>query len=129
VPDLAQLGDAVRAVDPGQVITVGALPITCLHTPGHTRGSQCLACGGAVFTGDTLFVNACGRCDLPGGDAGQLFDSLHTVLGALDDATVVYPGHHYGDVPVSSLGRERANNPYLQLTQRQQFVAHRSRPR
>jgi hydroxyacylglutathione hydrolase len=126
---LSVLGRAVRPVDPGEVVTVGSLPITCIHTPGHTQGSQCLLCGRALFSGDTLFVGACGRCDLPGGDADQLFDSLHRVLGALGDDTTLYPGHDYGEVPVSTLGRERAHNPYLQFTTQQDFVAHRNRPR
>jgi glyoxylase-like metal-dependent hydrolase (beta-lactamase superfamily II) len=123
------LGDAVRPVGHGEVIAVGPLPVTCVHTPGHTPGSQCLACGASLFSGDTLFVNACGRCDLPGGDAGQLFESLHRVLAPLGDETTLYPGHDYGDVPVSTLGRERRLNPYLALTQRSDFVAYRLRPR
>lgn len=122
-------GHAVRPVAPGEVVDVGALPVRCLHTPGHTVGAQCLACAGALFSGDTLFVNACGRCDLPGGDAGTLRDSLFDVLGRLPDETRLLPGHDYGDVPVSSLGRERAQNPYLRARTREEFIALRSRPR
>lgn len=129
LPWLSAFKGAVRGVQPGEVVQVGSLPITCLHTPGHTPGSQCLWCGGALFSGDTLFVNACGRCDLPGGDAGQMFDSLHRVLAPLEDATVLYPGHDYGDVPVSSLGRERARNPYFSLKELGAFVEYRLRPR
>lgn len=128
-PVLRDLGDVLRPVAPGEVVTVGGLPVTCVHTPGHTVGSQCLSCGGALFSGDTLFVNACGRCDLPGGDAGVLRDSLFDVLGRLGDETVLYPGHDYGDVPVSSLGRERARNPYFRTRTRDEFIALRSRPR
>jgi hydroxyacylglutathione hydrolase len=122
-------GDAVRPVGPGEVVELGGLEVTCIHTPGHTPGSQCLLCAGHLVSGDTVFVDACGRCDLPGGDAAQMFDSLHRVLGALDDATVLLPGHDYGEVPVSSLARERAHNPYLQLTALDAFLAHRLRPR
>jgi hydroxyacylglutathione hydrolase len=103
--------------------------VTCVHTPGHTPGSQCLWCRGALVSGDTVFVNACGRCDLAGGDATQMFDSLQRVLGALPQETVLYPGHDYGDVPVSSLSRERRLNPYFQLTDLEAFIAHRNRPR
>ncbi len=124
---LRDLGDVVRPVAPGEVVEVGGLPVTCVLTPGHTVGSQCLWCGGALFSGDTLFVNACGRCDLPGGDAATLRDSLFDVLGRLPDETTLFPGHDYGDVPVSSLGRERTHNPYLQ--RRDDFIALRSRPR
>lgn len=122
-------GGALAPVTPGEVIRVGALEVTCVHTPGHTPGSQCLACRGALVSGDTVFVNACGRCDLTGGDAAQMFDSLQRVLGALPGETVLYPGHDYGDVPVSSLARERERNPYFRLTDLEAFVAHRNRPR
>jgi hydroxyacylglutathione hydrolase len=124
-----KLGSAVRRVAPGEVISVGPLEVTCVHTPGHTPGSQCLWCRGALVSGDTVFVNACGRCDLSGGDASQMFDSLQRVLGALPAETLLYPGHDYGDVPVSSLSRERAQNPYFQLGHLEAFVAHRNRPR
>jgi glyoxylase-like metal-dependent hydrolase (beta-lactamase superfamily II) len=124
-----KLGSAVRPVAPGEVLTVGAAELTCVHTPGHTPGSQCLWTRQALVSGDTVFVNACGRCDLSGGDAGQMYDSLHRVLGVLPADTALYPGHDYGDVAVSSLGRERSHNPYFQLTRLEAFVAHRNRPR
>jgi glyoxylase-like metal-dependent hydrolase (beta-lactamase superfamily II) len=124
-----KLGSAVRRVSPGAVVTVGPLEITCVHTPGHTPGSQCLHCRNALVSGDTVFVNACGRCDLGGGDPAQMFDSLHRVLGTLPATTVLYPGHDYGDVPVSTLGREREQNPYFRLSDLPGFLAHRNRPR
>lgn len=120
---------ALRPVEPGAVVPVGTLRVTCLWTPGHTPGSQCLWSDGALFSGDTVFVGACGRCDLPGGDARQLFDSLHRVLGPLSDETRLYPGHDYGDVAVSTLGRERALNPYFRQRAVDDFVLYRLRPR
>jgi glyoxylase-like metal-dependent hydrolase (beta-lactamase superfamily II) len=125
--DLGEFKGALVAVGPGDEVKVGPLAITLIHTPGHTPGSQCLHCGGAVFTGDTLFVDHCGRGDLPGGDVHQLFHSLHRVLGALPGETSVYPGHDYGAVPVSSLARERAQNPYLVRTREEDFRAYRLR--
>lgn len=122
-------GAAVKPQGPNAAVQVGRATLHLLHTPGHTPGAQCVACGGALFSGDTLFVNACGRCDFPGGSAATLFHSLRQVLGALPDSTVLYPGHDYGDVKVSSLGRERASNPYLQLPTEAAFVAYRMRPR
>jgi glyoxylase-like metal-dependent hydrolase (beta-lactamase superfamily II) len=118
---------AVRACDPGQRVQLAGLEVSCLHTPGHTPGAQCLHCGGAVFTGDTLFVNACGRCDFAGSDPRAMHRSLFEVLGALDDATTVFAGHDYGDVKVSSLAREKANNPYYQLRAVDDFVRWRMR--
>jgi glyoxylase-like metal-dependent hydrolase (beta-lactamase superfamily II) len=129
-PDaFAGFRSSVRQVEPGEVVRVGALEVTCLHTPGHTPGSQCLWCGGLLASGDTLFVGACGRCDLPGGDVGALFDSLHRVLAQVGDEVELLPGHDYGDVPRSTLGRERARNPYLLERERAAFIALRSRPR
>lgn len=126
---LRELGSAVKPVGPGEVVKVGPAELTLIHTPGHTPGSQCVLCAGALISGDTVFVNACGRCDFPGGSPEQMFDSLHRVLGALPDDTKLYPGHDYGDVAVSSLGREREQNPYFKLGEVGQFLAHRMRPR
>ncbi len=120
---------AVKPVGPGDVVKVGPLELKLIHTPGHTPGSQCVYCGGALVSGDTVFVNACGRCDFPGGSAEQMFDSLHRVLGGLPGETVLYPGHDYGDVPVSSLAREREKNPYFQLGAVGEFLKYRMRPR
>jgi glyoxylase-like metal-dependent hydrolase (beta-lactamase superfamily II) len=126
---LRGFGDALVTGEPGEVVQVGPLAVTCLHTPGHTPGSQCFACGGSVFTGDTLFINGCGRCDLAGGDPRQMFDSLHRVLGRLPNETRVYPGHDYADVPVSTIGVEKAKNPYFRRSEIEDFVAFRMRPR
>lgn len=127
-PELHQFAGALKAVGPGAQVKIGPLEVTLLHTPGHTPGSQCVHCGGALFSGDTLFVEHCGRCDLPGGDANLMFDSLHRVLGALPDQTALYPGHHYGSVPVSTLAHERRHNPYLLRPRREDFLDYRLRP-
>jgi hydroxyacylglutathione hydrolase len=122
-------GDALRTVGPGDLIEVGPLGARALHTPGHTPGSQCLWAGGAVVSGDTAFVNGCGRCDLNGGDPDALYRTVQSVLLALPEETKLLPGHDYGDVPVSTLGRERAQNPYFQFHDVASFVAYRMRPR
>ncbi len=141
--DIPRLGAEVRGeaagVDGGETIQVGPLGLRALHTPGHTPGSTTwqVAAGassapgeaGAIFSGDTLFVNACGRCDFAGGDPEQMFRSLRR-LRELGDDTTLYPGHDYGDVPVSSLGREAGHNPYFPLlSDLEKFVAFRMRPR
>lgn len=125
---LKNLGDAVKPVGPGEVVEAAGLRLSCVHTPGHTPGSQCLHVDGALVTGDTLFMGACGRCDLPGGDPEKMFDSLGR-LRALDPSTVVYPGHDYGETPSNKLGAEIAVNPYLQAAARDAFVSLRMRPR
>lgn len=126
---LSEFSAALRVVEPGERVKIAGTELSCLHTPGHTPGSQCLHCEGALFSGDTLFVNACGRCDFPGSDPRQMHDSLFNVLGSLDGATTLYAGHDYGDVTVSSLSRERQRNPYFQLPAVEDFVRFRMRPR
>lgn len=121
----SEVEGAVRHIAPGGTVRLGGVDVRCLHTPGHTPGSHCLSCGGSVFTGDTLFVNACGRCDFEGSDVVKMHQSLFDVLGSLNSETVVFPGHDYGDVKVSSIGREKANNPYYQLPKLEDFIARR----
>lgn len=126
---LKAFAGALKPVSPGERLTVGGLEIECVHTPGHTPGAQCLHCGGGLFSGDTLFVNACGRCDFGGSDPKAMYDSLFNVLGRLEGSTALYPGHDYGDVRVSSLARERERNPYFQLRDPDAFVKHRMTPK
>jgi hydroxyacylglutathione hydrolase len=108
-------GSAVKATEEGTTISVGHIAITCMHTPGHTPGSQCFVAGGAIFTGDTLFVDGCGRVDLPGSDPAKMVASLAR-LAALDPAIVVYPGHDYGGAPKATVGELLRSNPYLRAT-------------
>ena len=98
----------------GDVIQIGAETLRVLHTPGHSQGSMCLLGGGFVFTGDTVFVGAVGRTDLPGGSWDVMAKSIRDKILTLPDETVVMPGHNYGSAPKSTVGRERATNPYLQ---------------
>jgi len=104
--------EAHRLVTDGDVIQIGQTSLKVIHTPGHTPGSICLYGEGNLFTGDTLFVGAVGRTDLKGGSFETLLDSLRKVLSLPPD-TRVWPGHDYGDAPVSTLARERKTNPYM----------------
>ncbi|MDQ3352816.1 MAG: MBL fold metallo-hydrolase [Actinomycetota bacterium] len=91
----AGVGEAdLVAHGPGDVVTVGGVDITLVHTPGHTPGSQCFLVDGRLVAGDTLFLEGCGRTDLPGADASAMFDSLRT-LAELPATTVLFPGHRY----------------------------------
>ena len=112
---------SLRLVDDGDTIAVGGMQATVIHTPGHTPGSQCLLVQGHLLTGDTLFVQACGRWDLPGGDVAALFGSL-TRLKQLDGQTVVCPGHDYGPQPTSTIAEEQRTNPFLQPGTREDFL-------
>ncbi len=124
-PNLQELGGAVVGVDPGQEVSIGALKIRCLHTPGHTPGAHCLLAEDAVLTGDTVFVNAWGRSDLRGGDPEAMYRSITEVLMKLPDETRLFPGHDYGDVPVSSIRREKEHNPYFRCPTLDAFLAYR----
>ena len=99
----------------GDRVRVGEVEITLLHTPGHTPGSQCFLLGNRLISGDTLFVQGCGRVDLPGGDPEEMYRTLTGRLAALPEDTVLYPGHDYGPTPTSTLGEERRSNTYLRV--------------
>ena len=88
--------DLIKA-ESGDKIDVGGMEIQLLHTPGHTPGSQCFLVDDRIVSGDTLFIGACGRVDLPGGNAEQLYYSLTQKLMALPDDTILFPGHNYSD--------------------------------
>jgi hydroxyacylglutathione hydrolase len=128
--DLRRLaGDALVPLAPGDSVEVGPARFRCLHTPGHTPGSHCLWAEDALVSGDTLFINGCGRCDLRGGDPAAMYRSLSQVLMALPDDTRLLPGHDYGDVPHAPLGEVRRHNPYFAFPDVASFVAFRMRPR
>ena len=95
------------------LIAVGGVEVTMLHTPGHTPGSTCFLCQDNLISGDTLFLTGCGRTDLPGGNADQLYDSLTNTIGKLPAKTMLYPGHHYDPAESATLDVVRKNNPYL----------------
>ena len=94
------------------IITIGASCLKTIHTPGHTPGGICLYDQGHVFTGDSLFVQAVGRTDLPGGSSAQLLQSIKEKIYTLPGATIVWPGHDYGPTPSSSIADEIRNNPF-----------------
>ena len=96
--------------DSGDTVLVGEIPIELIHTPGHTPGSQCFYVADRLVAGDTLFLQGCGRTDLPGGDPAQLYESLTKRLAKVPDTAVLYPGHLYSPEPHASMGETRATN-------------------
>ena len=94
----------------GDEVHVGAVTVELVHTPGHTPGSQCFAVAGRLVSGDTLFLDGCGRTDLPGGDPEQMYESLTTRLARFGDDVVLYPGHLYSPEPSATLGETRRRN-------------------
>ena len=109
-------------VDDGSTIQLGSLNIKIIHTPGHSKDAVCLLVENKLFTGDTLFVGSCGRIDLPGGNASELYDSLFGKLSKLDDHIEIYPGHDYGNKPSSTLGDEKKTNHVLKPRTREEFM-------
>ena len=108
-PEAVTIDEALR--DAG-VLKTGAIEATVMHTPGHTQGSVCLyfPAEKMLLAGDTLFAGSIGRTDLPGGNYRQILTSLHQRVLALPDETRVVPGHG----PATTIGDERATNPFLQ---------------
>jgi glyoxylase-like metal-dependent hydrolase (beta-lactamase superfamily II) len=107
VTDLSARDLAVH--DPGDVVTVGDVRIELVHTPGHTPGSQCFLVDGRLVSGDTLFLDGCGRTDLPGSDADAMYESLQ-LLARLPEDTIVYPGHRYSLPSSGTMDAVRATN-------------------
>ena len=101
--------DSLRLHASGDKVSVGEIEVTLLHTPGHTPGSQCFLVENMLIAGDTLFLEGCGRTDLPGSNPEQMFESLQ-LLGKLDEDVIVYPGHQYSIPKCMSMGEVRNTN-------------------
>ena len=120
-PDCPQ--DAILLGE-GDRIPFGGEAIRVIMTPGHTPGGCCYHIGDDLITGDTLFVYGCGRADLPGGDARQLFHSLQK-LKRLPPQTRIWVGHHYGVARKSTIGEQLAHNPFLMIDNETDFIRYR----
>jgi len=124
---LAHVNKDISVVD-GEVIRVGEIVFKVIHTPGHTQDSICLLVDDKLLTGDALFVGECGRTDLPGGSAEDMYHSLFDKLMRLNDNIKVYPGHDYGPKPHSTIGIERRSNYTLQKRTLDEFIAFMKEP-
>jgi len=109
-------------LDHGDTVQVGKQRIDILFTQGHYLDAICLLVNGKLITGDTLFVGCIGGSFSQGANTEKQFHSLFEVIMKLDDSVEVYPGHDYGPQPFSTIGNERANNPFLHRTNFQDFV-------
>ncbi len=118
-------GDLVEHAG-GDVLEIGGIAVRLIHTPGHTPGSQCFHVeerdqAGQLVSGDTLFLNGCGRVDLPGADPRAMYESLET-LKRLPDDTTLFPGHLYSPEGHDSLGDQKRTNPYLRAASVEMFL-------
>ncbi|HET6779864.1 MAG TPA: MBL fold metallo-hydrolase [Nitrososphaera sp.] len=111
------------AVSDGDTIEIGSIRLRVLYTPGHSKDSICLLLEDQfIFTGDTLFVGNCGRVDLPGSDAKEMYDSLFNRLAKLNENLILYPGHNYGPTSISTIGHEKKTNSVLHSRSKQEFL-------
>jgi glyoxylase-like metal-dependent hydrolase (beta-lactamase superfamily II) len=118
--DMVQMMTGVSASDltthsSGDMVSAGQVEVELLHTPGHTEGSQCFRCKQALIAGDTLFLQGCGRLDLPGSSVDEMWNTLTQRLSTLPGDTILYPGHDYGDRPSAPMSEVRVENPYLRI--------------
>jgi len=107
----------------GDVVSVGSIDIELIHTPGHTPGSQCFFVENRLVAGDTLFLEGCGRTDLPGGDPREMYESLTTRLSRIPDDAVLFPGHLYAPQASASMGETRAHNYVFAPKTAEQWLA------
>jgi glyoxylase-like metal-dependent hydrolase (beta-lactamase superfamily II) len=107
----------------GETVAVGGIDVTLIHTPGHTPGSQCLLVEGRLLSGDTLFLEGCGRTDLPGSDPEEMYLTLSQRLAPISDDTELYPGHFYAPEPSAPLGEVRRTNYVLAPSTSDEWLA------
>lgn len=106
----------------GESLHLGELDIEILHTPGHTDDSVSYRVGANVFTGDALFIRGTGRTDFQNGSAAALYDSITKVLFALPADSLVWPGHDYHGMTMSTIAEEREHNPRVAGKTREEFI-------
>lgn len=125
VAGLAAPIDADLRVRQGDVVTFGSESIRVLDTPGHTAADLSYLWRDRVFSGDALLIRGCGRTDLPGSDAGALFDSITQRLLVLPGETLLFPGHETHHRSVSTIAEERDHNPCVAGRSRDEFITQR----
>jgi glyoxylase-like metal-dependent hydrolase (beta-lactamase superfamily II) len=109
--------------DSGDALEVGSVKVELIHTPGHTPGSQCFFVDGRLVAGDTLFLEGCGRTDLPGSDPVAMYDSINHRLARVPDDAVLFPGHLYSPDPSQSMGLTRQLNYVFRPRSLQEWTA------
>lgn len=112
---VTELSDSdIVKVESGDKLQLGNIEVEFLHTPGHTPGSQCFRIKNTLVSGDTLFINGCGRVDLPGSNSEDMYHSLRKLAGLPGD-TLLLPGHNYGHVPNATMDDLKNMNAYLRI--------------
>ncbi len=111
-----------RKLGDGERYSLGEVELEFLHTPGHTPGSQCFLVDDRLVAGDTLFLDSCGRTDLPGGDPAELYRSIHDRLDKVPDSAVLYPGHRYSHESHQSMADTRRMNVVFKPSSLEQWM-------
>lgn len=106
----------------GDTVMVGEIPVELVHTPGHTPGSQCFYVNNCLVSGDTLFLDGCGRTDLPGGDPEALYHSITQTLASVPDDAILFPGHQYSVESSDLMGDTRARNVVFKPRSAEQWL-------
>ncbi|WP_426446226.1 MBL fold metallo-hydrolase [Paenibacillus sp. S-38] len=119
-PGLHRLGDS-------DTLLIGATPVRCYLTPGHTAGGACYLLPDSLFSGDTIFIEGCGMCAGAGSDPHELYHSVKRMQRLVPDEVRVYPGHSYGAKPGQTMRYLRENNIYFQIESQEHFVGFRMR--
>lgn len=118
-----------RGVRDGERIEIGNTFIQCISTPGHTKGGISYLCNGHFFTGDTLFIEGCGVCNMNGGSAEQMYETFQRLRNEISGDTYVYPGHRYKNEPGQRMEFVLEHNIYFKLLDKEYFIEFRNRPR
>ena len=109
----------------GDKLKLGETELTIHHTPGHTPGSVCYELDGKLFTGDTVFVYGCGRCNLHGGNPEDMYHTLKKIGKHFDPSVTVLPGHDYATCKTSTIGEQLQGNPFFKINKLNEFVEYR----
>lgn len=117
----------LHLVTDGSRIPFGTEEIQCILTPGHTVGGMCYLKDGTIFTGDTLFIEGCGACFGPGGDARAMYHTIQRIKSILSKDTMVYPGHCYGQEVGQTIDYLLEHNIYMQIDDIEKFIQFRNR--
>jgi hydroxyacylglutathione hydrolase len=112
--------EKIKPIDEGDAIKIGKMDVKVLYTPGHSPTNVCFLLDKRLITGDTLFVEGCGRVDLPGSDIRKQWSSLERIK-KMDENIEIYPGHDYGSARHSTVKQEKLNNPYLKCKDFDEF--------
>lgn len=117
--------EGMSDLDDGDTVIVGSIELQVIHTPGHSPGGLCFLYQDQILVGDTLFIDGCGRCDLPDSDVEAMYNSIHNKLMMLPDETRIYVGHDYGPKPVDTIGNQKQTNRFMLATTKEAFIKER----